>query len=365
MNDNTQELIENLDMETYLETEGIAYKKGRGSSGPQLNLKECPECGNRHWKVYLNADSGLGNCFACNLGLNKAKLIHLHTGLSWNKTFDHIREVVKEQGWRPKNKIVIAVDDGEVKLPLSFPLPTADGQNLVYLERRGITGETAKHFHMRYCTTGWWNFTKDDGSQGGQRFDDRIILPVYDLDGTLKTFQGRDITGTADRKYLFPLGLPGTGRFLFNGQTVQRAKRIAVGEGVFDVAAIKIAFDATIELRGVIPVGTFGKHLSYGDMNGDDQLGRFIQLQADGVEEVTFMWDGEWKALIAAIDAAELLRKVGLKTRIALLPAGKDPNEISAAILCAAFIAAKPYSPQLAIKWRLRNPFAGKSLSSQ
>jgi len=94
------ELSEALDLEFWLEREGISFKETRGSSGMQYNIKVCPACGDRKDKVYLNTESGLGNCFSgsCEQKFNKLKFIHLHLGLGWRETFLHCEEVLKEQG---------------------------------------------------------------------------------------------------------------------------------------------------------------------------------------------------------------------------------------------------------------------------
>jgi len=355
----TQELSETLDLENYLENEGITFKVGRGHSGRQLNLQECPKCGRRKWRVYLNADTGLGNCFSCGIGFNKMSFIHYHLGEpKWSEVFDHVKAALRDQGWRPKRMTTAAVEDEKAKLPPSFPLPTPAGENLLYLEQRGVNGELAKHFHLRFCNEGWWNFKKEDGSTGGQKFDMRIIIPVYDLDGEFVTFQGRDITGTAENKYLFPKGLPGTGRYLLNGRNAIGVKRVCIGEGAFDVIATKAAFDEEVDLRGVACVGTFGKHLSAGDPTGNDQVGRFLRLKRMGLEEATFMWDGESEALVAALAGAKLLTRIGIKSRIALLPRDKDPNEVGGAVVRQAYRDATLYTPALEVKWRLRNPYA-------
>jgi DNA primase len=354
------ELAEELDLEFWLDRESKPFKLTRGASGMQINVRECPSCGDRRWRTYLNADTGRGNCFVCNQTFNKATFIHAALGEpAWRETGKHMEQVLREQGWRPKKLVSVAVEDGEIQLPTSFALPTPDGQNLIYLENRGIDADLARYFHLRFCEEGWWNFTKEDGSRGGQRFDMRVILPVYDLDGTLKTFQGRDVTGNAEvERYLFPKGLPGTGRYLYNGHNVGRAKQVAVGEGAFDVFSIKKALDEDVELRNVVAIGTFGKHLSYGSMDADDQLGRFIQLRREGLETVTIMWDGAKSALTAALDAAKLLKGIGLKVKIALLPRDKDPNEVLPVTVRKAFYAATPYDAKLDVMWRLRNPYA-------
>lgn len=362
MNDDRQEILDALDVEFFLEREGLAYKSTRGSSGEQLNVKECPACGDRRSRVYINAETGLGNCFVCNQSFNKLTFIRFAIGEpSWRDTFNYVKEVLRDQGWRPKRRITAAVTDVNVTLPDSFELPTPEGENLTYLEKRGINADLSRYFRLRYCDTGWWNFIKEDGSRGGQKFDERVIIPVYDLDGSLVTFQGRDITGKSDRKYLFPVGLPGTGRFLYNGQNAVKAKRVVVGEGAFDVAAIKKAIDEVMELRDIVPVGSFGKHLSFGDPGGNDQLGRFIKLRADGLESVIMMWDGEEKALIAALEAAGKLTGIGLRVKIALLPKDRDPNEVNPQVVQEAIWKATAYTPMLAVQWRIRNPYSAKS----
>jgi DNA primase len=358
MDDDSEEIKEHFDVESWLEDEGVTFKKGRGSSGMQLNLAECPSCGDRRYRTYINAETGLGNCFVCNIGLNKSKMVMLLNGVGYGPSLKIMKDYNAKMGYRPRKKVEIAVEmNCEIRLPVSTALPTPEGQNLQYLEDRGFSGEIAKYFHLRYCQHGWWMFKKDDGSQGAQDFSNRVIVPVFDLDGMLKTFQGRDIGGTSDAKYLFPKGLPGTGRFLLNGHSVMKAKRVVMGEGIFDIAAIKVAFDQDPVLKSVVPIGSFGKHLSYGDMNGNDQLGRFVQLRRDGLEEVTIMWDGGEKELVAALNAAELLRKLGLRVRVATLPPGKDPNEIAPEQVRECFHKAETYSHALAVRWRLRNPY--------
>lgn len=356
-----EQIQDELDMEFLLDRESIAYRETRGSSGIQLNIKNCPNpaCGDGRWRTYFGVDNGRGNCFVCGCSFDKVRFVHMYFdhGDDWRSTLAVCEEVLRDQGYKPKRKAMVQVVHDNVTLPVSDPLPLADGSNLTYLEQRGFDGEIAKYFELRWCQFGWWKFKDADGNTQTQNFGNRIIIPVFDLDGTLKTFQGRDLTGTSNKKYLFPMELPGTGRYLLNGHNVVASKHVVLGEGAFDVAAIKVAFDEDPELRDVIPVGSFGKHLSFGAPNGDDQLGRFIKLKARGVETVTIMWDGEVNALRAALDAAKILTGVGLKVRIALLPFEKDPNEVTGDVVRSAFYAAQLWTPSLDIKWRLRNPY--------
>lgn len=356
------QIQEELDMEFFLDRESVSFRETRGTSGIQLNIKTCPNpaCRDERWRTYFGVENGKGNCFVCGVSFNKLQYINYHFehGDNWRASFEACEEVMRDQGYKPKRKAMVQVVHDTVQLPVSDPLPLPDGSNLAYLEQRGFDAEIAKYFELRWCQFGWWKFKDADGQIQTQNFGNRIIIPVFDLDGTLKTFQGRDLTGTSNRKYLFPMELPGTGRYLLNGHNVVATDHVVMGEGAFDVAAIKVAFDEDPELRSVVPVGSFGKHLSYGAADGDDQLGRFIQLKARGVKTVTIMWDGEVKALLAALDAAKILTGIGLKVRIALLPYEKDPNEVTGDVVRKAFYAAQLWTPALDIKWRLRNPYA-------
>jgi len=354
-----EEFEAELDMEFFLSRESIPFRVTRGSSGVQLNIKVCPACGDSRWRTYFGTETGRGNCFVCNKAFNKLTFVHEHLGgVVWRDTFDFARELLTEQGWRPKREALVAVDYDTVVLPISDALPLEDGSNLEYLEQRGFGPDIVRYFALRYCQSGWWRFRDADGDWQMQNFGNRVIIPVFDLDGKLKTFQGRDITGTSKMKYLFPKELPGTGRYLLNGQNVMATNHVVMGEGALDVAAIKMAMDEEVDLRHIVPVGSFGKHLSYGSMVGDDQLGRFNILKSRGLKTVTIMWDGERSALLAALDAGKILTGIGLKARIALLPQGKDPNEVPSEVVREAFYKADVWAPSLDIRLRLRNPYA-------
>lgn len=354
-NEELQEALESIDMEQWLDREGVKYRMTRGARGVQLNIKECPLCGSGNWKVYLNAESGLGNCFAgdCETKYNKWKFIKASLGAATTRqVVEHVKEVAKEMGWRPVVKASAPVHmKAELKLPTSYELPI-QGRNLKYLDNRNITADVAAYFHLRFCKKGWFPYIDGDGEEKYQNYSDRIIIPIFDLDGKLVSFQGRDILGTSERKYLFPPGYSSTGTYLYNGHNAVGAERIVIGEGAFDVMAIKIAMDGESALRDVVPVGSFGKHLSVG--SDESQLGMLVRLKEKGLREVTFMWDGEKQATRDAVRAALEVRKIGLTARIAFLPADKDPNEVAPSVVRECFWKAEALTPMTAAKIKLK-----------
>jgi len=356
MSDNAelQEAIETLDIESWLDDQGIAYKQARGARGRQANVKECPCCGNSNWKVYIGLETGLGNCFAgdCETKFNKWSFIKASLGSDNNRdVVEHIQNFAKSQGWRPKRKASMAVNlNTDLKLPKSIALPH-NRRNLKYLDNRNITGTTSSYFSLRYSHDGKFFYKDDDGKTRAQDYSQRVIIPVFDLEGDLVTFQGRDITGAAEKKYLFPPGFASTGSVLYNGHNALAAKHVVIGEGVFDVAAMKIALDEQLELRDVVPIGSFGKHLSHGDEQS--QMAKLTKLRDGGLQVVTFMWDGEAKAIDAAIEAALMVKKIGLTSRVAVLPENRDPNEVPPAVVRDAFWKATTINPMTATRMRL------------
>lgn len=352
-NEELQEVLETIDMEAWLDAEGIRYRSQRGARGLQLNVKTCPCCGNDKYKVYLNAETGLGNCFAgsCEEKFNKWKFISAALGTSARDVIEHVKAFARDQGWRPARTKAVAVNTAaELLLPESIALPHK-GRNLKYLDNRGINGTMAAYFGLRFCQSGQFRSRDEYGRWIAQDYSKRIIIPIYDFAGELVSFQGRDITGEAEKKYLFPPGFASTGSVLYNGQNALGAEKIVIGEGVFDVAATKIALDEDMNLRDVVPVGSFGKHLSSGDEAS--QLARVLELREKGLKQVTIMWDGEERAIQDAIAAGLMLHKCGIVTRIAILPKDKDPNEVPAAVVRAAYYRAEVVNPMIAARLRL------------
>lgn len=330
-------IISNVSIEAFLDRENIDYRNTFGSSGEQHNIKECPVCGGNEWKVYINTESGLGNCFhgSCEKKFNKWSFISASTGLRGAELREYMEVLAKEMGYVPKKKTAPVQKKSDLILPESYALSIL-GKNLKYLENRGITADLAEYFHLRYSKDGKFKY-QSNGKWIYQDYAKRIIIPIFDINGKLVSFQGRDITDNDEKKYLFPPGYASTGSHLYNIQNALGADRIVLNEGVFDVFATTAALGQDTSTAGIVSLGTFGKHLSYGSSEGSDQIGRLIELKNEGLREVTFMWDGETKALVDAVQASLKVLELGLKVRVALLPLGKDPNEVPPSVVRDAY----------------------------
>lgn len=353
--DEIQEMLDLIDVEDYLNYEGVDYRMTRGRSGVQLNLKECPRCGGTGWKVYLNAESGLGSCFhgscADEPGFNVYSFMWHRNGKSHGSTVSSMKSYVKTLGWRPRVKTAVPEDHNpeEIQVPKSTQLPV-NGRTLKYLDDRGFGPDMAEYFGWRFSKDGSYSYTLH-GEPKRQDWSNRVIIPVFGIEGNLVTFQGRSIEANPFQKYLFPPGLAGAGRFIYNSHNARSLKEIVLCEGAFDVAAVKKAFDEDITFHDIGICGTFGKHLSMAESGDqDDQLSDLKKLKALGLTTITMMWDGSPDAVIASVKAGMKLRGYGFNVKVAILPLDKDPNEVPTQSVRQSYLSATTLSPLSAAK---------------
>lgn len=346
-----EDLLDMVDMEDFLSFESIDYRVTRGRSGTQLNLKECPRCGGRDWKVYINADTGLGSCFhgSCSdkPGFNKYSYVFHRCEESHRDTIQTLKRYAKSLGWTSTRKRAPRPADenpDEIKIPDSYELPI-NGRTLKYLSNRGFGPDLASYFGWRFSKHGVYQYTLH-GEDKEQDWANRVIIPVFGIDGSLVTFQGRSTQANPFQKYLFPPGLAGAGRFIYNAHNAIGLKEVVLGEGAFDVAAIKKAFDEDITFSGVGVCGTFGMHLSMAESGADnDQLSDLKRMKAAGLQEITMMWDGSPSAILNAVKVGAKLRTYGFKVKLAILPMDKDPNEVETEVVRQAFVQARELTP--------------------
>ena len=361
-------MVTDFSLEDLLILEGMDYKLTMGAKGEQLNIKECPNCGKDGWKVYANADTGLGNCFSCGKTFNIFKFAGFilqsrgGVGIDNKAIGQFLNDVRKKLGFRPKTRTALAppkvVTTSDIELPYSQGLPCRDGWVHPYLLARRIDGHYAAAFDLRYSQFGVWSYKDDSGETHQQSFAERIIVPVYDLDGKLVTFQGRDSSGTSDIRYKFAGGLPGTGRYLYNGHKAKalKARRVVMGEGAFDVIGIQRALDQSVQFNDTVPIGSWGKHLSR-SKDGADQVGALSELKRHGLEEVICLYDGEPAAYVEAVKAAEIITGIGLKALVGVMPPGMDPGEADTSVNLHAIRSAEHYTRISGMRMKMRNPY--------
>lgn len=160
----------------------------------------------------------------------------------------------------------------------------------------------------------------DDGGAVYDRFRNRLMFPIADNRGRVIAFGGRALDSSALAKYLNSPETPlfHKGHVLYNfdkaRQPAYDAKSILVVEGYMDVIGLaRGGFH-----HAVAPLGT---------AITEEQIGLLWRMAPEPV----LCLDGDEAGLKAAyrvIDRALPLLKPGYSLRFALLPAGKDPDDL-------------------------------------
>lgn len=165
----------------------------------------------------------------------------------------------------------------------------------------------------------------DDKPVSFDRFRDRIMFPIEDLRGRIIAFGGRALAPNAIAKYMNSneTELFHKGKILFNAlrarkaaqpQAGQPAKAVIAVEGYMDVIALAQAGFT----HAVAPLGT---------ALTEDQLELLWRMSPEPV----LCFDGDSagiKAAHRAIDLALPVLKPGYSLRFAVLPEGKDPDDL-------------------------------------
>ncbi|MEJ8572117.1 DNA primase [Microbaculum marinum] len=210
-----------------------------------------------------------------------------------------------------------------------------------YLQERGVDRKIQQQFRIGYAPGGRHALKEHLGKLGidneamaaagllitgsdvavpFDRFRDRLIFPITNLQGRVIAFGGRALQADQQPKYLNSpeSELFHKGRVLFNMTAARRAVQekgtIVVAEGYMDVVALTRAGFA----NAVAPLGT---------ALTEDQLALLWRV----TDEPVLCFDGDAAGLRAAFRSADLALpglKAGKSLRFAMLPEGMDPDDL-------------------------------------
>ncbi len=315
----------------------------------------CPVHQENTPSFYVNDDKGFAHCFGCGFHAGPIRWLTEVEGLPF---LDAVRELAEAagmampapsaaaqeraarvEGIRPALEAAMAFfSDGLGFDPRSDSARAKSVQS--YLTQRGISEQLAGAFCLGLAPEGHSyleriGIGREDGlasglmweadGRTGARFRGRIMVPVHDARGRIVGFGGRILPGAPEgvAKYI---NSPDSeifdkGRILFNlhraAPAIRQAKRALVVEGYFDVIALAGAGIA----EAVAPMGT---------ALTEAQLERLWQL----VRAPILMFDGDAAGRKAARRACERALP-GLAPdrtlKVALLPAGQDPDDLARA----------------------------------
>ncbi|MDZ4379957.1 MAG: DNA primase [Parvibaculum sp.] len=221
----------------------------------------------------------------------------------------------------------------------------AGAEARAYLDRRGLKGKTIDDFGIGYAPGDdrsdrtsllkylkSKNITVEQMAEAGlviagadiaepyDRFRNRVIFPIADARGRVIAFGGRALSPDAKAKYLNSPETPlfHKGRLLYN---LDRARKPAHDEGTV------IAVEGYMDVVGLAQGGIHNAVAPLGTALTEDQIGLLWRMTPEPI----LCFDGDKAGLRAAYRAVERvlpMLKPGHSLRFALLPEGKDPDDL-------------------------------------
>jgi DNA primase len=318
----------------------------------------CPFHGEKTPSFKVDPATQLWHCFGCALGGDAFGFVMRTQNLEFPDAVrllaDRARiEIVEEGGTgvpHGRKERLVAACEAAAKYfhkRLTAGTDQASGAARAYLAGRGFGSDVARRWRLGYAPSTRGALAKQLATQGiardelvdanlalvgdrgdlRDRFYDRVMFPISDLQGRVIAFGGR-VVGTGEPKYLNSSDTPIFHKSA-NLYAIDRAKSeiVATGtavvvEGYTDVIALHEA-----GIRNA--VATLGTALTAQHVK---LLGRFAK-------RVVYLFDGDEAGMRAADRAAEFIDftstpeagSARLDLMVAVIPEGKDPADFVAA----------------------------------
>lgn len=313
-------------------------KRGRNYFG------RCPFHAEKTPSFSVNPEKQVFHCFGCGQGGNVVTFLMNHEKLGF---VESVKLLAKRANIRLPHK---QVSKEELKLidKLHFVNQLAasyfsgqlrqvsGGEARSYLKKRGISAETIELFRLGFAPDEWDGLMKFAANKGGDlptlfsagliveksdgkgyydRFRKRLTFPIFNSSGGVVAFAGRILNPDDSPKYMNSPESPiyQKGKLLyglnFSKEVIRETRTAIVVEGYMDFLALYQA-----GLKNLVA--------SCGTAFTSDQarlLSRYAEL-------VILLFDSDSAGQSAVLRSVDLLYDAGVEVKVALLPAGHDPD---------------------------------------
>jgi DNA primase len=313
----------------------------------------CPFHGEKSPSFHCENRKGRYHCFGCGVSGDHFRFLMELDGLPFNEAVQQIADIAgvalpapdpeSERRERERHNLFDVME-----LATQFfqdQLQTAAGAKArAYLRDHGLTGRTIETFRLGYSSdsrNALKEFLASKGVAKEQieacglvvhgpdvpvsydRFRDRIMFPILSSREKVIAFGGRALSPDAPAKYLNSneTELFSKGQVLYNFSRARRASQGADGAGTI------IAVEGYMDVIGLAQAGIENAVAPLGTALTENQLALLWKMTA--VPVLCFDGDGAgMRAASRAVDLALPHLKPGQSLRIALLPDGKDPDDL-------------------------------------
>ena len=326
-----------IDLARLIEESGVSLSR-RGNR----YVGRCPFHGDTDPSFNVSPDKGLFHCFGCGKSGTAFTYLSLREGLTFHEAVKKLAPragvSLKElEDTQPSDEVQRLAQANLEAQKLFRRWLKQSRQAMEYLERRGVTRDTIDELQIGYAPESWdalmnemigmkydADFLVSAGlirqNDKGRRYDyfrNRLIFPINDMDGNVAGFGGRALDDDAGPKYLnspeTPLYQKSQILYMLDRahREVYQERRAVVAEGYMDVIALRQAG----VLNAVAPLGAaLSKYHA-----------RLLKRRCDAV---TFILDGDEAGARAVERGAGVFLGEGLRVEAAVMPPGKDPDDI-------------------------------------
>jgi DNA primase len=203
-----------------------------------------------------------------------------------------------------------------------------------YLTERGLTSGTIEQFGLGYAPPGYealFRWLKQEkvsledaeranlilkGEHGWRdRFVDRVIFPIYDVEGRPVAFGGRTLQPDGIPKYLNSAETPifQKGKTLYGLNVAKRA---------IPRSGFAVAVEGYMDLIALHQAGVDNSVASLGTAITDTHVGILLRYS----NQLVMCYDGDGAGMRAATRNSSMFEAAGCDVRIAELPQGEDPD---------------------------------------
>lgn len=319
-------------------SENVKLKKsGRNFSGL------CPFHNEKSPSFSVSQDKQIYKCFGCGEAGNVISFVMKYKNLSFVDAVKVLASRVNisidfENGKtdpRQKKRDLLYKINKEVG-KYYFTNLQKESEIKEYFYRRGLTEKTIRSFGLGFAKDGWretLGFLKslklteeviketglvvfnDEKKVSYDRFRNRVIFPVFDVNGNVIGFGGR-VLDDSKPKYL-------------------NSPETAVFDKGTNLYGLNFAIKNKIEDRTIIMVEGYMDCISlhqYGITNAVASLGTALtpgqgKLLRKYADTIIISYDADLAGQKATLRGLEILIDVGLEVRVLTIPKGKDPDE--------------------------------------
>ena len=315
----------------------------------------CPFHGEKTPSFHCEDKKGRYHCFGCGVSGDHFRFLTEHDGMSFPEAVERIAEMAgvpmpardPEAERREKERTTLT---DVMEMATRYFQERLQGQEgaeaRAYLRKRGITSATQQAFRLGYAPdsrNGLKEFLAGKGITKEQIeacglvrhgpdvpvsydwFRDRIMFPIPDSRGRIIAFGGRAMSADIPAKYM---NSPETelfhkGNVLYN---FARARK-ALAKGGSDGGKAVIAVEGYMDVIALAQAGFENAVAPLGTALTENQLELLWRMSGEPV----LCFDGDQAGLRAAWRAADMalpMIQAGRTVRFALLPEGRDPDDV-------------------------------------